>query len=49
MVKLGNIKVRDFNKLITPIPGLLQLELQGFSSLGEEGLSRLLRGCRNTL
>jgi fluoride ion exporter CrcB/FEX len=50
MTRLKNIKVGAFNKLITPLPGLRQLELQSFpTGLGEQGLARLLMGCRNTL
>lgn len=50
MTRLKNIKVGTFNKNITTLPGLLQLELQSFpTGIGEMGLNRLLRGCSSTL
>ena len=47
MANLTNIKQGVFNKMMTPIKGLQQLELQNFTNncLGEQGLNRLLIGC----
>lgn len=47
---MPNIKVTSFNKLIPVLPGLRQLELSKFSSsLGEDGLTRLLGSCKRSL
>ena len=50
MCNMPNVKVNAFNKMMPAFPGLRQLELSKFSSsLGEEGLIRLLASCKRTL
>ena len=47
---IDTINATAFNKFIVPIKGLLQLDVQNFTrGIGEQGLNRLLMGCRSTL
>ena len=50
MKNIGMVNATNFNKLIVPFRGLLQLDLQGFNKgLGEQGLNKILIGCARTL
>lgn len=47
---IQSLKMTVFNKLVTPLPGLEFIDFQGaHACLGEQGLNRILMGCRSTL